>query len=275
MAVKTTILMTVFNRPPRVLWNTLHALRKNDLTNCEVLIVDDGSTVDYADQKSYASQYEMPVRWLRIEADEYPGAYRFPHKDGGYYNNCAYATNRGIAAAEGSRLMFLSSDCMLPKHAVAHAKRCGDHFWLASVMDQATNQLWVGDHRIITVNWFASAKREHIEAVGGFDEEYMNGMGYEDADFGARLGLYLGHIVFDMATMAIHQSHPPLAYTDGRDGFRRSGEYTERKWGGPLWATTPGGPLELGKYRDGDMIRVNVALRSGFPDPLAGARFKR
>jgi glycosyltransferase involved in cell wall biosynthesis len=267
--------MTVFNRPPRVLWNTLHALRKNNLDKCEILIVDDGSTVDYEQQKQYAIQYEMPVRWLRIEPDEYPDwTYRIPHPKGGYINNPALAWNRAVAAAEGRRLMFLSSDCMLPNFAVREAKKCGDHFWLANVVDQETNIMFICDRRAVPFPFFAACLKDHVIGAGGFDENYLRGIAWEDNDFGARLGLYCGHAVFDSSVLVVHQSHPPLAYSDKMRGMKISEKYTLEKWGGVPWNVSDSlvDPIEHKGTHDGPLYRVNPAMRTGFTDPLGGNR---
>jgi glycosyltransferase involved in cell wall biosynthesis len=273
--IRNSIIMTVFNREPRVLWNTLHALRKNDLTNCEILIVDDGSTVDYQEQKVYCESYGMPAKWFRIEADEYPEwTYTIPHPDGGVINNPALAMNRAIQEAEGSRLMFLSSDCMLPDFAVKEAKKCGDHYWLANVVDQASNIMYVCDRRAVPFHFFSACKKAHVEAIGGFDENYLRGIAWEDSDFGSRLGLYCRHAMFDSSVLVVHQSHPPLAYGDSMKGMKISEEYTRQKWGGVPWNIndTPEDPIEHVGTHDGHVYRVNPRIKDGRIDPLCGLR---
>jgi glycosyltransferase involved in cell wall biosynthesis len=267
--------MTVFNRPVRVLWNTLHALKQNNLKNCEILIVDDGSTIDYECQKQFCDQYEMPVRWMRIEASEYPEwTYTIPHPDGGVINNPALAMNRAIAEANGKRLMFLSSDCMIPKFAVDQAKKCSDYYWIASVMDQASNIMYVCDQRPVPLHFFSSCKKEHVEAIGGFDENYLRGIAYEDNDFGVRLGLYCRHVVFDQEVMVVHQSHPPLSYSDKGVGLHINEDYTMKKWGSAIpWnCQRKTDSIHINPVKEGLRYRCNPTLREGFPDPLNGKR---
>lgn len=257
--------MSVFNRSPRVLRNTLHALRKNDLENCEILICDDGSTVNYDEIRSYMDQYEMPYRWFRIEPFEYPPwTYTLPHPDGGVTNNPALAMNRLIELAEGRRLMFLSSDCMLPKDSVKMAKRrAGNYYYIASVMDQASNMMYVGEHRPLPLHFFACVKKEHVEAINGFDEEFLRGLGFEDNDFGVRLGLHCGAVMFDLRTMVVHQSHPPLAYSDGRLGFSKNEDHIRSKWGGLPWVgnNSPDDPVQISVSRNDHILQVTPRLK--------------
>ena len=254
-----SILMTVFNRPVRVLRNTFHALAQNDLTNCEVVIVDDGSTLDYSDLKTeYAS-----FNWHRVESGNYPGhTYRIPHPDGGTINNPALAWNRAIFDwSNGKRLIFLSSDCMIPEFGIAEAKKCRDYYWLASVMDQATNLMYVCEKKPIPLHFFSSCKKEHVEAIGGFDEEYLRGMAFEDNDFGARLGLHCGQVLIDTSVLCIHQSHPPNAYSDGHLGLHRNEGHTVKKWGGIPWRDMDmRDPVSLDTCRDGQYLRVTPSL---------------
>ena len=47
--MKDTIILTVFNRPELMLLNTFMGIANNDLSDTEILVVDDGSTIDYTD----------------------------------------------------------------------------------------------------------------------------------------------------------------------------------------------------------------------------------
>jgi hypothetical protein len=69
-------------------------------------------------------------------------------------------------------------------------------------------------------------------AVGGYDEEYLKGMAFDDDDFGARLYLRVGGFAIDNTVIAWHQMHEDVAYSDDWMGFRVSQEYTRTKWGG-------------------------------------------
>jgi len=272
MDVVNSIIMTVFNREPHVIFNTLQALTRNNLDNCEVIIVDDGSTIDYPVGK-YAC--DLPLTWYRIEPDEYPkGTYSIEHPDGGRINNPAFAMNKALGWAKGRRIMFLSSDCMIPKFGIKEAKKCGDSYWVASVMDQASNLMYVAETRPLPFHFFASCKKEHIEAIGGFDEGFMRGIAFEDNDFGARLGLYCRHVIFDLSVLCIHQSHPPFAYSDGQLGWANNSAYIREKWGGIPWEIDSGklDPIIKNPSRTDKAYLCNPMLNDGFPDPLDGKR---
>ena len=263
---KNSILITVFNRDPEVLARTLQALSLNDLAECEVIIIDDGSTVDYTKLKE---EYSF-ARWVRVEADEYPaGTFMLPHEDGGVYNNPALAMNRSIAEAKGDRLIFLGSDCLLPPHAIAAAKEAGPFPWFGSVVDTCDGHEMVGASRPVPYHWFLSVEKKIVEAIGGVDEEFLKGVGCEDDDFGAMLATYCGAIVFALDVVVEHQSHERWidVAKDAPVGYERSLAYLEKKWGG-----SPPGPLYTLK-RDGERLyAIAEPNKDCTSDPLNGLR---
>jgi GT2 family glycosyltransferase len=157
--------------------------------------------------------------------------------------------------------MFLSSDCMVPKFGVKEAKKCGQFYWLATVMDQATNLMYVCEKKPIPLHFFSSCLKKHVEAIGGFDEEYLRGMAHEDNDFGARLGLHCGQALIANNVLVTHQSHEPLAYSDGHYGLHVNEAYTLKKWGGVPWRDMDmRDPVSLETCHDGKVLRVTPSL---------------
>ena len=227
-----TVILTVFNREPLLLMNTLQWLCRNDLTDTEILVVDDGSTIDYTHiQKSL---HGLPIRWERIETlQEVPDCY---HIDG--HKNAAHANNRAIEMARGDNLFFLSSDVMIPPHALERAREwdLDRYMYLASCVNMEDDAVYVGvrDGRIRTFPgmFFGGISKAACERVGGFDENLMYGMGFDDNDFSARLVIDTGRYVIDRESVCYHQWHPPTAYSDRLKGFNGSKGYMKRKWGG-------------------------------------------
>lgn len=225
--MKNTIILTVFNREHLLLANTLHWLSRNDLRDSEVLIVDDGSTKDYGNLKSGSPPY---VRWIRVDTvRDRPDTY---HIDG--HNNPAYANNVAVAEAKGRNLFFLSSDVLIPPHTMTMAMKwdLSRYVWVPRVVNLRDAAIFLGPTRFLPACWFLATTKENVLKCGGFDEEYLKGMAFEDNDFGARILLETGKMVCDWAVTVWHQPHEPVAYSDDWHGFKMSERYTKQKWGG-------------------------------------------
>lgn len=227
---KDTVILTVFDRPEVALINALSQLGKNDLHETEILILDDGSRVDYSDV--WASLDMLPLRVVRLEPGDYPeGTLAF---DG--HNNPAFANNFALAhlPADCERVFWLSSDTMLPADALARAREAVDAgaIYAMKVLNLDDGQEYLGPSRMFPMMWFVGCRREDVRAIGGFDEEYVRGMAFEDCDFMGRLFLRTGRLTIDAARTAVHQSHPAVYTSDGGEGYARSEAYTRDKWGG-------------------------------------------
>ncbi len=241
MSVRTSVLMTLFDRPRREFQNVLAQLRKQDLTATEVVIVDDGSTKDYSRIRSYIDQHEMPVRWIRLEPEDYP---EHTYRIGGY-NNPVLAWNTALDAAEGEIIVTLASDVLIPKNALKRAKTPGRSVWCCGVIDIDTNQEYLGRSRIAPYGWFMSWNRNFHNVR--WDQEYLRGMAFDDNDFSARLALSAGRVDIDLSIRAFHQSHFPTAFSDGHKGHDINERYTWKKWGGVPWIGDEHDPLDYRK----------------------------
>jgi len=231
---RASVLITLYNRPRRMFHNTLHQLRRNDLRNTEVVIVDDGSTKDYSDMQSYCEQHEMPVKWIRIEKD--PTCYSI---DG--YNTPVRAWNTALDAASGEIIVTLASDCLIPPHAMNHARRPGKAIWMCAVTDIDTCTEFLGRTRMAPLGWFMSWNRSLYDVR--WDDEYMKGIAFDDNDFTARLALAAKTVNIDLGITAFHQSHPQTAYSDGLRGHEINERYTWKKWGGVPWKRCQDDPI--------------------------------
>ena len=235
--MKDSVLMTLYNRPHLVLLNTLTALGKNDLSNTEIVIVDDGSTVDYsAIQEAYAA---LPLKWVRVDTvKDRPDTYNL---DG--YNNPSYAWNQALAAAEGENIHILSSDTLLPPHALASARKrmLNKVVYCGMVVDMDTANEYLGQQRVAPLGWFLSTTKTQLKKISdskgnAWDEAYLNGIAFEDNDFTARLALNVGRVIVDLSVCCWHQSHPQTAYSDDMKGWKANEAYTLQKWGGIPWS---------------------------------------
>ena len=255
MPCRDTIILTVYNRPELTLLNTFVSISKQDLTDTEILVVDDGSTQDYDDVREIIADWQIPpVRWECISTmEDRPDTYNI---DG--HNNPAYVNNRAAALAQGDNLFFLSSDTTLPPNAMGSARvwDLDKAVYTPRVYDADTGMEWNGGSRIYPMCWFLGISKALFNRVGGFDEEYLKGMAFEDSDFVGRCVLDTGKLVIDTGTLALHQSHPMVAYSDKGVGYKRSEDYTKAKWGGATPWDTPNHPLNYLTSRAGDKIIV-------------------
>ena len=69
--------------------------------------------------------------------------------------------------------------------------------------------------------------------------------------------------MFDLRTMVVHQSHPPLAYSDGRLGFSKNETYIRGKWGNLPWVgqNNPEDPVHISVSRNDHILQVTPRLR--------------
>ena len=232
--MRDNIILTLFDRQPVQLMNTLLWLTRNDLTDTQLVIVNDGSTQDLSWVKTYLG--DVPYVWHDMEPYE---AYRI-----GQHNNPAKANNEALKLCTGERVFWLSSDCILPPHALERARKIVDSgaIYVPRVQDIAGYEKLMyefnGPTRFHPMMWFVGCRLEDCLAIGGFDEEFIKGMAYEDNDFMGRLALQVGKLVFDFDTTVIHQSHP-IVYLSDEDqlGTKTSREYCKRKWRGIPFAS--------------------------------------
>lgn len=261
--MRDTIILTVFNRPWRVLEAVLAALSRNDLEDTEVLVVNDGSSADFA--KSYHDNIidNWPVKWLDYNTlHDLKDACNFNG-----HNNPAAANNIAIKEAEGDHITFLSSDCIIPPNTLEKARQHDDAMWVPRVVDMDTGIELLSRRRFLPMCWFVRAPRAAVE---DYDIEYLKGMELEDNDWTARTALNTGKIVLDESCLIFHQSHPHVAYTDD-DGnvpeipkankeFLVNEAYTVKKWGGIPWSNT-NDPLFRRFLRKGPLWMVQVRRR--------------
>ena len=236
--VKDTIAMTVFDREPEVLINTLRWLAACDLTDTEVLIVDDCSHLTYDWVEAYKQRMEL--RWVTLDPYEC-----FKIGDTGY-KNPSKAFNRCLSEARSERVTIISSDVIVPPRVWDAARKVAGKgaVYCPMTIDLATSMEYCGPHRIFPMPWLLSFDLQDARDAGGWDENYLLGLCWEDNDFVGRLALRAGKIVCDWTSIVWHQSHDQPAYD--MDNYwiaaanKRNRAYTMEKWKG-----LPFGPPDL------------------------------
>ena len=239
--MKESFIMTVYNRPEVTLINTLSALARCNMPDCEVVIVNDGSTVEYG------KLWEMFDGVLDLKVFDHGTDTSDPLSRETYsidgYNNPSAAFNAGMGVAEGQYLWLMSSDIIVqPPGLDSIRKRNRDKAAVFTrVTDMDTGMEYLGPHRLFPMHWLVTSHRDNIPR---FDETYMQGIDFEDNDFAANLALKAGKLILDFDINAWHQSHPQTAYTDGLHGHKINKAYTLDKWGGIPFDGTKTDPIE-------------------------------
>lgn len=174
-SLKVSVVMPVYNRGA-ILKGVIEGLLAQTYSNIEFILVDDGST----DNTASVIQSFPQVKYV----------YR---PNGG----CAAARNTGISNATGDVVLFIDSDVFCPPHlAEVHAAfHTQNNRWI--VQGQLVRIIKLEDAYKVPFSMVhysrsffdtanVSVRREHLLAVGGFDEVNFK-KGWEDLDLGLRL----------------------------------------------------------------------------------------
>lgn len=190
MAIDVSVVVVSYNRK-RFLKKCLECLLWQDYPedNYEIIVVDDGST-DGTDKMFEMMDYPQRVRYFCS-----------PERLGQ-----SKARNRGIFEAKGEVIIFTDSDAFAPpwfirEHMVWHQKDSklivdgpainvsGENYLKEPPFDSSLVKIlaffdfWGAS--FITVN--TSCRRENLIKVGGFDEDFGRGFGWQDRELGLRL----------------------------------------------------------------------------------------
>jgi len=252
--------MTVYDREYEVLLSTLRSLVRSIDDDDEVIVVNDGSHMNYDGVKAYGERRLPKFRWIDMPQYE---AFRIA----GGFNSPSKAFNVGLEAASKPGLVIMSSDVLVNRSAVLQLKKVNldDRAWVCQVVDLETNSQYCGPARLFPAPWFLACSTQTARECGGWDESYLSGMCYEDNDFIGRLMLKTGKFLGDWSVTVFHQSHEQPAYNmDDPEvvaANQRSREYTRQKWSG----------IPFGGSHDSCFDVVRKPDRSG--DPVYNCKY--
>lgn len=216
-----SIVAAYYNRK-RLLVNTLESIIKSKYKDFEVIVVDDAS-----DEMNRVEDLKYPfLRIVRVEP-----------KDKWYHNACM-PINMGIRASRGDIVMIQNPECLHVHDVLTYVNNsiCLDNYISVSCYSideqmtisidktvknfkdlpkQAVTKNYVGwyNHslyRPVYYNFCCAITRKNLSILGGFDERYANGTGYEDDDFIDRIKRLGLKMVIPDEVSVIHQWHPKV-----------------------------------------------------------------
>lgn len=227
--MKESIIMTVADRDTVLLLSVLRALACDPLEDTEIIIVDDCSTIDY--EPLVAGMGTENVRLVKMDPYE-----AFQMGENKNYGNPAKAFNRGLMEAKGEYVAIMSSDTIVPPRVLQAARKFrGENVvYCPMCIDLFSGMEYCGPHRTFPMPWFLYCRRDACIEAGGWDENYMMGLCWEDNDFLGRLALTTDGIVFDWSCIVWHHSHPQPAYDIDNIWIKNANDrnrlYTMDKW---------------------------------------------
>lgn len=273
---RLSVIMTVYDREPEVLLAVLRSLHRCDLEGVELIVVNDESAVPYGFVKEYMMHRFETWTWHQLEPYE---KWEVP---GTGFNNPARAFNKGLLLSGGENVALMSSDTLIPPRTMKAALSAplNEMPYTPLVLDLDSQMQYCGPKRLFPMPWFLCMKRELAIEVGGWDEEYLKGVDFEDNDFVGRAVLKAGGFITDWENVVYHMTHPQPLYTmwetsqEVKDAHGRNRQRTKDKWAGiPFDAEcTPfevlrkphrlGGVYQQCRYK-GDLLERTIEMTSG------------
>lgn len=225
-----SIIMTVHDREPEILVNSLRWLSIGAFKDAEVIIVDDRSSMSYDWVMEYGKYRFSEFKW--VKTGDYDG-FRLEHG----YGNPSRAFNVGLLEATRANLGLMSSDVLVTKKAsISLSSSLKFNLPITPrVLDLESNAEYCGPTRFFPMPWFLIVPRNIALDIGGWDEAYLDGISFEDNDFVGRVGLKCGKILADWDSIIYHQSHYQPAYIPTPDlveAHEKNRRLTMNKWKG-------------------------------------------
>ena len=207
---------------------TLHTVSRQTCDDYEVIVVDDGSSVD-----------------VGAIADRHPATRTLRQANAG----CAMARNTGIQASRGQYFVFLDADDYLLPPALEAGLRCfAEHPECGFVIGRREEMTYEGEpvpwgiaampretwlyDILLGFDWYiippssAMFRREAVESVGGFRDPW----GADDLDFYLRVARLFPGWCYEEPAVTRYRRYSASSSRDGERMLRSIRAVYERQW---------------------------------------------
>lgn len=173
----------------------------------EIIVVDDGS-----DKEHQIYDLDFPIRIIRLEKTGWRGP--------------TIAYNAGFKAVEGDVILINSSECVHVGDIVGYVSdnfSMGDYMAFSALMGikegMDMDKCWWGVHSTIgnCIPYCAAISKENMDILGGYDERFVGGIGYDDYDFTHRVKNLKLKIKIVDNPFVFHQWHKPTEYPNTKN----------------------------------------------------------
>ena len=228
-------IVTAYYNRKSLFYETLKSIARSNHKNIELIVVDDGSSIEHR-LEEYLTVFPF-MKIIRLE------------KENKWYANPCIPFNIGIRAAVGDIIMLQNPECLhvhdiltyvseniddrkyitmsayyLDEKTTKELPKYSDNNYIADYLKTLPQQGTGGDlkmgwfnhsiHRPVYYHFCSAITKKNMNLLGGFDERYANGISYDDNEFIERIGrLGLNKVIADNVSV-IHLWHPTFYYAD-------------------------------------------------------------
>jgi GT2 family glycosyltransferase len=232
-----SIVMTYYERPVQLHWTLQSFAHHGYGADVEVIVADDGSS-DAPASRLDVSAYPFRVKLIYLPREQK------------WYSNPCIPFNRAIAEATGQTVILQNAECFHHGNILSHAKeqlrrRVYLSYGAYSISKQTFDAVsglpcfadvlravrlddrrvvldgddgWYNhsQHRPVAYHFCSALLKQDLDDLGGFDERYARGVGYDDDEliFRIRKNGFDVRIVDDPAV--VHQWHYSAGPMSGR-----------------------------------------------------------
>lgn len=272
MKPELSILFSTYNRLHlfrRTLWALVN---RPPSVPFEVIVADDGSQDDILGElRLYSAQF--PWKFIRVSSDQFEketGVRKFFNNPALTYNvafrhasadlivqhgqevlpvgPCYDQLLKAVADVDSPNFLALSTVLDVPEHVLIHLDRYGTNLSPEQVRHCHQWPLATPNFHTDVTNYISLCSRSLYEAVGGYDERYLRGIGKEDSDFVRRCRALPGwtdeSCMRRSLALALHQSHKGRTWWGNQDQSIvtdvrwKEGEILSKE----VWDSWDGGP---------------------------------
>lgn len=192
--MKVSIVVAYYNRRGLFI-ETLKSIAKTMHDDYEIIAIDDAS-----DMEERINDLEIDFPLLNV--------FRVNKEDKWYYNS-GIPNNMGIAKATGDIILLQNPECLHVHDILSYiVKNVTEQNYL-SISTYGVGFGWY-NHPILKPTYYpfcAALTKTNMEKLGGFDERYAEGIGYDDNDLVDRITRLGLQKIITTDVLVLHQQH--------------------------------------------------------------------